>query len=317
MRMRRLSVSLLVLLLLVTVAACGSDTNARTATSTPAVPAPSSTAAATPAPRRRAHHHVRRLAATRSRGPAGLRYSAANNDVVQRQPPPGACHAIGSGTFARPDPSCTPGALNPAVTQKTIHETICVEGWTDTVRPPESITEPEKAASMAAYDEMGPMDAYEYDHFVPLELGGATNDLRNLWPEPGASPNPKDAVEYELRQEVCDRQISLAQAQLEVVRNWTALAARPTATEHAPSTGGGTGRCTVTAAYNSTYRDYDVYVHSNQPDKTVTVTDTAGYAKTWHTDRSGYADVYFHAHSGASGRSLTVRVGTAACHGTL
>ena len=52
---------------------------------------------------------------------------------------------------------------------------------------------------MAAYGDTGSLGDYEYDHFVPLELGGATNDPRNLWPEPGASPNPKDTVENDLR----------------------------------------------------------------------------------------------------------------------
>ena len=67
------------------------------------------------------------------------------------------------------------------------------------MRPSESVTEAEKRASMAAYGAAGRLSAYEYDHFVPLELGGAVNDSRNLWPEPGASPNPKDTVESDLR----------------------------------------------------------------------------------------------------------------------
>ena len=34
---------------------------------------------------------------------------------------------------------------------------------------------------------------------MPLELGGATNDARNLWPRAGGvTPNPKDAVEDDL-----------------------------------------------------------------------------------------------------------------------
>jgi hypothetical protein len=151
--------------------------------------------------------------------PLGLVYSTASNDLVQSQPAPSSCHAIGSGLYEWPDPSCTPGALNPAVTQATIYRTICVGGWTDTVRPPESITEQEKAASMTAYGDAGSMGGYEYDHFVPLELGGASNDPRNLWPEPGASPNPKDAVEDTLREKVCAGQISLAQAQREIASN--------------------------------------------------------------------------------------------------
>ncbi len=153
-----------------------------------------------------------------------LAYSTASNHVVQPQRAPDSCHAIGSGLNSRPDPQCTPGALDPQVTQATIGRTICERGWTSTVRPPEAITEPEKRESMAAYSDRGPLSDYEYDHFVPLELGGATNDPRNLWPEPGASPNPKDAVEKELNRKVCDRQMALAQAQRAIVANWVSLA---------------------------------------------------------------------------------------------
>ncbi len=161
-----------------------------------------------------------------SHAPAGFAYSRTSNDAVQPQPPPGDCHALGSGLYSRPDPACTPGALNPAVTQATVQKTICLHGWTEKVRPPEAVTEREKEASMAAYGDPGAMASYEYDHFIPLELGGATNDRRNLWPEPGASPNPKDAVEDRLRAEVCDGSISLARAQREIAENWTALVTR-------------------------------------------------------------------------------------------
>jgi hypothetical protein len=249
-----------------------------------------------------------------------LAYSSASNDIVHSQPAPGSCHAIGTGLYSRPDPTCTPGALNPAVTQATIDQTICVEGWTATVRPPENITEQEKAASMAAYGDSGSLGDYEYDHFVPLELGGATNDPRNLWPEPGASPNPKDTVEYELRQKVCDGQITVAEAQHEIVTNWARLAQRSSApsshsrTSSAPARG---GECTLSSSYSSTYHDYDVYIHSNQPHQTVTVTDAYGHSGTWHTDSSGYADVYFKSGGSAPGRQISARVGSAHCSTTL
>jgi hypothetical protein len=68
--------------------------------------------------------------------------------------------------------------------------------------------------------------------------------------------------------------------------------------------------------YNSYYSDWDVYVHSNQPDETVTVTG-AGTSATWHTNSSGYADVYLHAGSGAAGKRVTARVGGATCSTTL
>jgi hypothetical protein len=241
---------------------------------------------------------------------------------VQRQPAPGSCRQIGAGLYSRPDPACTPGALNGQVTQATIHSTICVSGWTATVRPAQAITEPEKAASMAAYGDSRPLGAYEYDHFVPLELGGATNDPRNLWPEPGASPNPKDGVEGELRREVCDGQIPLRAAQHAIVSNWVSLARRsstpPRSTPPAsPSTPATSGQCTATASYTSRYHNYDVYVHSNQPDQTVTVTDATGRSRSWHTDGGGSADVYFNAGGVATGRQITVHVGAATCFARL
>jgi hypothetical protein len=156
--------------------------------------------------------------------PAAMPSSTASNQVVQPQPAPGSCHAIGSGRSSRPDPRCTPGALNPQVKQSTIGRTICKRGWTSTVRPPESVTEREKIASMAAYGDHRSVAFYEYDHFIPLELGGATNDRRNLWPEPGGSPNAKDVVEDRLNRAVCDGQMTLAHAQRAIATNWVELA---------------------------------------------------------------------------------------------
>jgi hypothetical protein len=159
--------------------------------------------------------------------------SSASADVVQPQPAPGSCQAKGSGLYSEPDPTCTPGALNPAVTQATIDQTICVSGWTETVRPSESVTEAEKRASIAAYGDGGSLHDYEYDHLVSLELGGALNDPRNLWPEPGASPNPKDSVENELHRMVCSGQVPLAQAQHIIATEWVSWArshAAPTST---------------------------------------------------------------------------------------
>src|SRR5438105_1739217 len=39
-----------------------------------------------------------------------------------------------------PDAACTPGALNPDVTQATIGQTICTSGFSARVRPPTSFT---------------------------------------------------------------------------------------------------------------------------------------------------------------------------------
>ena len=270
-------------------------------------------------PHRRGPPHRRHPAPPTNPRSGSLAYSTARNDVVQPQPAPGSCHAIGMGRYSRPDRTCTPGALNPAVTQATIDRTICVEGWTTTVRPSESVTEREKAASMVAYGDTGSLGDYEYDHFVPLELGGATNDPRNLWPESGASPNPKDTVENELRQRVCDGRITLAEGQREIVTNWVRLAQPSSPAPSgppAPSAPAQGAECTVSASYSSAYNDYDVYVHSNQPDQTVTVTDAEGHTDSWHTDASGYAAVYFKSGGHTPRRRITARVGQASCSTT-
>jgi hypothetical protein len=133
-------------------------------------------------------------------------------------PAPGACHLRGTTARPLPDPACTPGAANPAVTQATIRTTICRRGWTATVRPPQSVTGPMKRASARSYSFTGKS---EYDHLVPLELGGAAADPRNLWVEPGSIPNLKDKVEGSLNHAVCSGRLSLVAAQLEIAHDWT------------------------------------------------------------------------------------------------
>ena len=160
---------------------------------------------------------------------SALSYSSASAYRVQQQPRAGSCAARGRGLFALPDPRCTPGALNPSVRQSTIYSTICRSGWTSTVRPPEWVSESEKYASMRAYRRGSEVWRYEYDHLVPLELGGAVNAPRNLWPELDyAQPhgfynhNPKDEVEYRLRNLVCDGAMRLSVAQNLIATNWAA-----------------------------------------------------------------------------------------------
>ena len=154
---------------------------------------------------------------------SGVPVSTASSRVVQPEPPLGSCHARGSGLFSLPDPRCTRGAISPAVAQRNINSTICQYGYTRLIRPPESVTEPEKRASLAAYGDRRPLDYYEYDHLVPLELGGAPNDPRNLWPEPGRTPNLKDELERRLREVVCAGEMPLSIAQREIAANWVAL----------------------------------------------------------------------------------------------
>ena len=212
-----------------------------------------------------------------------------------------------------PDPRCTPGSIDPAVTQAGIRSTICKKGWTATVRPRESQTERFK------YDVAYPAyrtprsERTELDHLVPLELGGS-NDATNLWPESPPTPNPKDKVEDALNAAVCDGRVSLARAQAAIAADWLTAEKKLGLSGGSGSGGGGGGTgaawCTASASYSATYHDYDIYVHSNQPDRTVTASASNGASHSYHTNSSGYADVYLDA---AAGDTVKVTVGAATC----
>ena len=76
----------------------------------------------------------------------------------------------------KPDRGCTPGAIDPRVTQANLGQTICRRGgYTGSVRPPESYTEALKRSQIPAYGAYrgSSLSDYEEDHLVSLELGGS------------------------------------------------------------------------------------------------------------------------------------------------
>ncbi len=107
----------------------------------------------------------------------------------------------------------TPGVLNPDVTQGKINSTICVRGWTKTIRPPTSYTNDLKRRQMREYRVGGSLSDYQEDHLISLELGGHPTDPRNLWPEPYPRASDVDSIENELNAKVCARELSLDDAQ--------------------------------------------------------------------------------------------------------
>lgn len=193
----------LLLAAVLTLAACASIGQTtpppRTATAPPATTAPATPATATATPG----------TITQIADEGTVTYSVTLH--------PGQCHVRDSGKL--PDPACTPGAVDPAVTQATIRQTICVRGWTKTVRPPASETD--KAKFDVAYPaySLPAGTTSELDHLIPLELGGA-NDITNLWPEAGSVPNTKDPVEDDLRADVCAGELTLTQARQAIAANW-------------------------------------------------------------------------------------------------
>jgi len=107
----------------------------------------------------------------------------------------------------------TPGAANPDVTQETIAETICKQGWTKTIRPPTSYTNELKVEQMRSYRRAGTTSDYQEDHLISLELGGHPTDPRNLWPEPIERATAVDSIEDGLNHLICSGQITLREGQ--------------------------------------------------------------------------------------------------------
>ncbi len=217
-----------------------------------------------------------------------------------------------------PDPRCTPGSIDPIVTQSNIRSTICKGGWTDPhLRPPESQTEAFKYD--VAYPAYGTprSDQSELDHLVPLELGGS-NDATNLWPEVGKpSGNPKDKVENALNAAVCDGRVSLAAAQQAIASDWLTAEKRLGIGGAVSGTPAPASRpwCTASAtpANDGWAGDYDVYVKSNQPDRDATASD-ANDTWSYDTNGSGAATIYLWYTS--PGEAIRVTVGGASCSTT-
>jgi hypothetical protein len=111
--------------------------------------------------------------------------------------------------------------LNPAVTPSTLQSTICVKGWTTSIRPPVSYTNRIKKQRMA---DMGlPLELigdFQLDHKLPLSLGGSPDDPRNLVLQDQDEAEEKDAVERCLPAAVCAGAVDLNQAQQAMWRDW-------------------------------------------------------------------------------------------------
>jgi hypothetical protein len=122
------------------------------------------------------------------------------------------------------DRGCTPGVLNPNVTQDNIKTTICKPGWTATIRPPSAYTNLLKSSQMRDYGETGPLTDFEEDHLIPLAVGGSPTDPHNLWPEPWDGPtgaHRKDTDEVRTQHDICAGRITLKQGQDTTLAQWS------------------------------------------------------------------------------------------------
>lgn len=133
---------------------------------------------------------------------------------------------IATGVLASdmPDPALTPGATSSAVTQANIQQTVCVKGYSKTIRPPAYYTNRLKKRQLREYGyaDKNPRH-YEEDHLIALSIGGAADDPLNLWPQPRNSEwgaDKKDQLEFLLYRMVCAQEITLAEAQHAMAGNW-------------------------------------------------------------------------------------------------
>ena len=123
---------------------------------------------------------------------------------------------LGARPAYLPDPILTPGETLPVTAIQ-----VCTPGYAGGAR---NVTEATKREVFRRYGvPLANRSAYEVDHLISLELGGA-NTISNLWPEPWAGPlcaRDKDALENRLHSLVCSGQITLTQAQAAILGDWT------------------------------------------------------------------------------------------------
>ena len=121
-------------------------------------------------------------------------------------------------------PPGVPGAADPAITQANIDATICRPGYSRSARPSYAVTGPLKRRMMNAQHPGERLADYELDHLIPISLGGAPLDARDLWLQPRqgqANAGDKNVLAYVLWRLVCERQVPLATAQEAISRDWT------------------------------------------------------------------------------------------------
>jgi hypothetical protein len=129
-----------------------------------------------------------------------------------------------------PDPHCTPGKANPAVTLGQ----ICPGLSGKFPRPPTAYTNQLKDHQLRnEYDYVDTVGSHTYtaetteeDHLISRALGGDLSAKENLWPEPHASYNEKDKVEAAAHAAVCRGALTLPQAQQGMAFNWIELGKR-------------------------------------------------------------------------------------------
>jgi hypothetical protein len=117
--------------------------------------------------------------------------------------------------------------LNPDVTQQTLSSTVCLSGYTKSLRPSTTYTNGVKRRLMLeqGLDFDVKKDNFELDHIIPLALGGHPRNLNNLMLQPWdghGGAKRKDRLEVKLQCLVCSGEVPLDVAQEAIWVDWQA-----------------------------------------------------------------------------------------------
>jgi hypothetical protein len=109
----------------------------------------------------------------------------------------------------------------PEITQATVFDTVCTPGYTRSLRPYVGAMRDIKHRML---DDIGEprehRNRYELDHRIPLALGGAPIDPRNLALQPWPEAREKDAIEVCLARAVCSGRVGLDEAREAIWTDW-------------------------------------------------------------------------------------------------
>jgi hypothetical protein len=156
---------------------------------------------------------------------------------VAAQHEPGSCHIqFAANGMQLPDPSCTPGAINPTVTADVLRDPSFRTG---DVRD-QLTTATEKQIVYVWYGiakpehNTGQDQICEIDHLVSIGLGGS-DALENLWPQCGPADVPVGQREFKIKDAHAElslmRQIkagaNLADIQRQIADDWTQFIVKP------------------------------------------------------------------------------------------
>lgn len=171
-----------------------------------------------------------------SRRPSGAVGTEGKQSTCMAAGAGGFCDAVAGLTAALHNPLLSPnragvlpppgttGEIDPNVRQANIDRTICRPGYARAARPTYAVTDAYKRHLMDVRHPGERMADYELDHLIPISIGGAPFDARDLWLQPRhgrANAGDKNDLAFVLWRLVCEHRVPLRIAQHAISTDWT------------------------------------------------------------------------------------------------